>query len=366
MNRSTHATTRTNWGRHILTLCSLWMCLASSVSLLAAEISNSQTSGPVSVTVRLSPSEPVIGDEMTLLIEVKAEKDVEVLMPEFDEVISGFRIAEWIPKRMVEPDGSQLFSQTYRFQTTMSGEQVIPAMLVEFVDRRPGKQATPEDYDAYEILTEPLRFTVKSVLPGDAEAELRPPLGELEPPSQRPLAGWSWGLFGGLLACGSALAAYLWLRRSHRVRQENAYEAAHKRLLRLLDDRNAPGTEVTIEKFFVEISAIIRRYLEDRFELRAPELTTDEFLQLAAGEGQLSREHQRLLGEFLHQADMVKFAGVGATDAEVNRSVELAVKFLEETKDESSAVGNDRPQLAPADRPTSSPQTQNAEESPRA
>lgn len=39
----------------------------------------------------------------------------------------------------------------------------------------------------------------------------------------------------------------------------------------------------------MEISAIIRRYLEDRFELRAPELTTEEFLGVAGGCDALSQ-----------------------------------------------------------------------------
>ena len=59
--------------------------------------------------------------------------------------------------------------------------------------------------------------------------------------------------------------------------------------------------------------SIIRRYLEDRFELRAPELTTEEFLTVAGTPVLLSHEHQKLLRDFLRQADLVKFAGVQAT-----------------------------------------------------
>jgi len=41
--------------------------------------------------------------------------------------------------------------------------------------------------------------------------------------------------------------------------------------------RSWPQDAAAVESFFVAISAIVRRYLEDRFDLRAPELTTEEF-----------------------------------------------------------------------------------------
>ena len=58
----------------------------------------------------------------------------------------------------------------------------------------------------------------------------------------------------------------------------------------------------------------MRRYLEDRFELRAPELTTEEFLDVAGSANRLSHDHQSLLRDFLRQADLVKFAGVRASE----------------------------------------------------
>ena len=86
------------------------------------------------------------------------------------------------------------------------------------------------------------------------------------------LAGRRWS------GCLAAIAGFLlWRSRRRRVCARNAYEIARARLDLLLLAAT-PRSEEEIEAFFVEISAIIRRYLEDRFELRAPELTTEEFL----------------------------------------------------------------------------------------
>ncbi|MFO1523787.1 MAG: VWA domain-containing protein [Kiritimatiellia bacterium] len=55
------------------------------------------------------------------------------------------------------------------------------------------------------------------------------------------------------------------------------------------------------EPFFVAISSILRRYVEDRFHVRAPEMTTEEFIEAAAGSRELAPAHQLLMREFLDQ-----------------------------------------------------------------
>jgi hypothetical protein len=286
----------------------------------------------VTVQLSLSPPEPTIGDELTLEINVAAEPNVEVLMPEFGEALDRYTILDFVPRQAVAQDGSVVYSQKYTLQPTMSGDQSIPPILVEFVDHRPGKQATPEDFDAFELITERIDFHVKSVLPASASAELKPPLGELELEADSTSAKLGWLTL--VLAIFALAGVSLWyVRRVRRgVLRRNAYDVARQRLDNLIQDRQSSSPTLDIEHFFVEISAVIRRYLEDRFDVRAPELTTDEFLVLTAAGRVLSGEHQRLLEEFLVQADLVKFAGVRASENQIQRSCEIALRFLEETR----------------------------------
>ena len=299
-----------------------------------------KSSGPVSVSTTLSPGEPTIGDEITLTIQVASEKDVEVLMPEFGEALQTYTILDYVPRQKIEPDGSMVQSQKYTLQPFLSGPQSIPPILIEFVDNRPGQKNTPDDFDAYEILTDRIDFDVKSVLPESASDELKPPLGELELQQDVGAAAvWTLAIGGGLIVFGALIATYfLWLRGRTKSRRENAYVIAINKLNRLLDDQQGAAPKYSVEQFYIEISGIIRRYLENRYDVRAPDLTTDEFLQLAADESELSREHQTLLGEFLKQADIVKFAGVQASEDGVKRSTDLARKFLEETRENAPDV----------------------------
>ncbi len=298
--------------------------------------------GPVRVTTTLTPREPTIGDEIVLEIKVESAAGVDVLMPEFGEALSRYTIVDYVPRQHVADDGSTVHIQRYTLQPYLSGPQSIPPILIEFVDNRPGQRTAPDDLDAYEILTERLDFEVKSVLPSSASAELNPPLGKLALHASSS-STWRWavaGTLGGLIAL--AALVLFWRSRRRRVQRRNAYEIARTRL-DLLMTRSTAHDATGIDAFFVELSAIIRRYLEDRFDLRAPELTTEEFLGVAGSSGSLSRDHQGLLREFLRRADLVKFAGLQASEQDIHLSTDLAVQFLEETRENAPWIEIDSP-----------------------
>ncbi len=324
----------------------LLLCL-TSVWGADDSLSRSIELGPVQVTTTLTPCTPTIGDEVVLEITVESADGVDVLMPEFGEALSRYTILDFVPRQRVADDGSTIHSQRYTLQPYLSGEQSIPPILVEFVDNRPGQKPAPDDLDAYEILTERVDFLVQSSLPENAAQELNPPLGELELVTTFADSASSWLAAGALATLAALVAGVLfWRTRRRRVQRRNAYEIARARLDLLLG-HSEPQSEAGIEAFYIELSAIIRRYLEDRFDLRAPELTTEEFLGLAGNSGVLSREHQAVLRDFLRQADLVKFAGLQASAEEIRKSTDLAVQFLEETRENAPwiDVTDDTPTL---------------------
>lgn len=300
------------------------------------DLEATKTVGPVRVTTLLSPASPQIGDEVTLEIRVEAEAEVEVLMPEFGESLDSYKIVDYVPRESIATDGTSTQIQRYTLQPMLSGDQTILPILIEFVDNRPGKAKSPDDFDAYEILTDRIEFTVRSMMLDNDSLDLKPPMGELAPietasPYQS-IMPWLLAAGGLLIVVLSAVA--FWLSRSTKQLKVDAYEVAKLRIDQLLQRWNSPES-MSAEDYFVEISAIIRQYLEDRFEIRAPELTTEEFLELAANGQQLTRDQQRALQEFLRKADMVKFAGVRATHEEVQQASRIANHFIEETRPSS-------------------------------
>jgi len=107
---------------------------------------------------------------------------------------------------------------------------------------------------------------------------------------------------------------------------QKAYEA-----LNALRVRNLP-LNGKVKEYYYQLSIIIRRYVEDRFSLKAPDMTTGEFLFSIRDSKILKKEYQDILKEFLNLCDIVKFAKYGPTEEEIEKSFDVAVKFVDQTK----------------------------------
>jgi len=334
-------------------LAAAFVCLVlAPASAVAIAIEQEARLGPVTAVIRLEPEAPVIGDSMTLHIEVLAEEGIEVLMPEFGEALERFSIIDFVPRERLDPDGRTRFSQRYTLQSPRSGEHRLPAILIEFVDRRPGQDPAPEGQDAYELLTEPLRFDVASIVLDAGDLELSPPLGALPPRGGAREKPWFWvaGLLAVLVAA-SPFAYRTWARMRSRAALRSAFELARSELDSLLAGPRPTGD--LLGGFFVELSGIMRRYLERRFRLRSPELTTERFLEVVSDSPDLSDAHQLLLRDFLSQSDLVdlvKFAHVIPDAKAISDAVDAVSSFIEETRDDRPAIpaGDIRPRGAEA------------------
>jgi len=85
------------------------------------------------------------------------------------------------------------------------------------------------------------------------------------------------------------------------------------------------------ERFCTTVSEITRTYLEERFGLKAPERTTEEFLAELPRNVVLDKRHKDLLGEFLTQCDLVKFARFEPGRRELEDLHHAALRLVEET-----------------------------------
>lgn len=91
-------------------------------------------------------------------------------------------------------------------------------------------------------------------------------------------------------------------------------------------------------EFHAALSALMRGYLGVRFGLPGRRMTTTELLTTLASVAPVSSDpakpalneaHYRMLGDFLPRCDVVKFAGLSATVAEMNEVWAVAVQLVE-------------------------------------
>jgi hypothetical protein len=107
------------------------------------------------------------------------------------------------------------------------------------------------------------------------------------------------------------------------------WTVAESAIHRLRGQLPLPADEV-----FVELTDIIRRYIEAVYNIRATETTTPEFLREINREGsELFTEHRLLLADFLTAADMVKFARLDTSQSQIEDTIKRAMKFIVETSD---------------------------------
>jgi hypothetical protein len=83
-----------------------------------------------------------------------------------------------------------------------------------------------------------------------------------------------------------------------------------------------------VKAFYVELTGIVRRYIEQTKGLRAPEQTTEEFLQEATVARLFADDERRRLQEFLETADLVKYAALRPLSHDLADSVARAKAFM--------------------------------------
>lgn len=176
----------------------------------------------------------------------------------------------------------------------------------------------------------PLRIEVRSLI-GDADPleALRPVKDAVDIPLPR-----DWRMVAAvagavLVLLALAFVAWRFLRRERMVPEIPPHEAARAELARLRAEALPESGRVL--EFYVRLSDIVRRYVERRFAIRAPELTTKEFLDAAGHHPSVREEHRILLGGFLRSADRVKFAAERPGTRECDAAFEAAEAFVNES-----------------------------------
>src|SRR5439155_17381836 len=169
--------------------------------------------------------------------------------------------------------------------------------------------------------------TTNSAATNSLAADIRDIKAPVEIPS-----GWFW-LWCVLGALGSALASYLvwrhWQKLRARTKPEEVIIPPHVRARRKLEQ--ALSLIYEPRPFCISVSDTLRAYLEEAFSLRAPERTTEEFLDELQSSALLSFSQKQLLGDFLIRCDLVKFAREEPTVDQLKELHTSALRLIDET-----------------------------------
>jgi len=170
----------------------------------------------------------------------------------------------------------------------------------------------------------------------------------IKPPVQIP-NNWIWIAWLGAALLFTVLAAVLWKRYRQRLFPPKSVVAVPPHLRAKQRLREALSLIHDPRLFCIAVSDALRVYLEERFNFKAPERTTEEFMVDLQKTSLLSEQQKASLAAFLQQCDLVKFARLEPNEAELRLLHDAALRLIDETQYDpvqAPSAPLDKPQAA--------------------
>lgn len=258
--------------------------------------------------VRIDP-----GRSVFLTVSLKADESANIELPDLRERVVGFSIAEDFAEEPVRDKDGKV--------TKTANWKLVPEPCAA----------------VYKIKPFAIAGNIAGPVYFESPAEREPVTGAMEVEPKKDLPPLSWklvGLIASVLVALSAIAALLWLLvrwivRKIREHRMSPIERAWVELDRLIK-KGLPGRG-RYKDFYVELTMVVRRYVQRKYGIKAPHLTTEEFLrEIGQGGSAGVPTGSKDLERFLESADMVKFAGVEATPEMADEATDSARKYLKQ------------------------------------
>jgi hypothetical protein len=271
----------------------------------------------------------------TLLVALAVEgasslavEPIKVVMPG-----EGWAVREPLPAatRLPLGEGRVRWQQAFTLEPLKPGEAKLTLPPLRYRDA-PGEgdwQTVQWDEISVQVTTEVASADVREL------RDVPPP----EDPGGTP-PGWPrwpvWILPPFVMA---TLALVLWLRLRRKPETPRPL-LPHEWAAAELDRVEALGLPAKgdINRYHTLLSDVVRRYLELRFQLRAPQQTTAEFLKAVQGAPQLPPEQRDVLRDFLERCDIAKFSGASPTSLECEEAAAMARSLVAQTAADAAGV----------------------------
>lgn len=283
----------------------------------------------LSFRVFIDREELEITEELTLTIQANAPEEYLLTFPEFGKDLEQFSIVDYYTETpQLNEDQTISYERTFILEPLFAEIYKIPEMEISF-------EKIADETAKHKIKSE--EFEIKVILPPKElwDEENFDPDKDLHPTdklvSVKDKANYHLYIVLFVLI---ALAIFVYIKKKKKqVVQEfriPPHIKAFAELQRLIDEKLLEKQELQL--FYLKISAIVRVYIEEQFDIKAPELTTEEFLQILADEDNDSlTEYRKLLKDFLSHCDMVKFAQYKPDKNEIEKTITACKNFIKQS-----------------------------------
>ena len=301
--------------------------LGMTFILLALLLSVSSTFAQnATVTAVLDSQQILIGDQINLDLSVAFNEEIPVAWPFFKDTITGqLEIVETsIPDTVKKETGETVIHQRLVITSFDTGFIVLPP--IQFIFNNDSSQ---------QLATEPMLIFVSDI-PVEMEADIK----EIKEPYDAPY-NWKqllkWALIIWLILGAIAIAVYVWEKYFKKKKEaplarpkpkRPAHEIALEKLEELRNKKLWQNNQT--KQFYIELSDIIREYIEFRFDVLALEMTTDETISGLKLSGMEDSKTQSLR-QLLQMSDLAKFAKYTPISNENEHCFDIARTFVNAT-----------------------------------
>ncbi|MBQ4198689.1 MAG: hypothetical protein II649_02285 [Kiritimatiellae bacterium] len=294
----------------------LWILFAvcgAAFALAAEQVADLSRDG-VTITVDATPRTVDPARDFYVTFTVVSPPGEKVVLPDLRDRFQGFSVAEdFAEEPITDKDGKTTSVTRWRLEPEPFARRYRLAPFA--VQAGDGLFATAP------VLFDPP--AARDDVSGAMEVD---PSKDLPPLSWKLVGICAAALAGALLVLAAAYFIFRKIRLAVRVHRMSPIERAMYELDKLLK-KGLPGRGF-YKDFYVELTMVVRRYIERQYGIRAPNLTTDEFLRAAGGNEAFSRASVAELKAFLESADLVKFAGLEATPEMADGATSKAKGYL--------------------------------------
>ncbi len=267
-------------------------------NLLLSPIAFSQE---VTATASTDKSEYLVGDYIHYNIQINYGKGLKVYPPFLKDSLRNVTLIKEETPVQEEKTGKVTATYGYILSGYDSAAITIPPIKVLFQG--------PGDTTARYALTNPVSFTVRTV-----NVNMQEGIKDVKSPLTIPL---DWRLILLLVVVALAILGIIYFLYRRYVRKKSRTQPGRKievlpphaialAALKGLEEKKL-WQKGLIKEYHSEITEIIRRYFESRFDMPAMELPTSEAVELLRRR-QDSEPILKTTYDFLSNADLVKFA----------------------------------------------------------
>ncbi len=277
----------------------------------------------------IDTSSILIGDQIHLRITVTAPEGCSVKVPVLRGTIADKVLILGLPVRdsSVNTDGTRKISDDYLITSFDEGTFDIDSLSCEIQN---------------ETITETLytdKLSLTVTRPSVTPADTSDAIFDIVSPRKAPIV-FAELLPWIIIVIAVALVVWVLVRYLPRkpfariIKNEVPVEPAHITAVRELDKlrKEELWQKGEVKEYYSRLSDILRRYVDGRFNIQSPELTTDETVRMLQRSGFVTSELLQIVKSVLSDSDMVKFAKFKPESDQNITSIDKAAKFVDLTR----------------------------------